>query len=201
MSRPRVRYVVEVQPKGPGIAKAERRRESAFTTLLDQVLDDESALDALVFAYEELDAAERRGLLLAVLQDSQHPLEALTAFLSVERDPLLRTRIEGLIQRHAHIARSAYLWGDAQCGGAALCQSVAEAPPEALLLEWDQSELRALSIESRPDLSFFEAGETTPLHDVVETVLPMLWRYIRGGLELPRGIDRFAGFLSLGRPG
>ena len=187
--------------KGPGIAKADRRRESAFATLLDQVLDDESALDALVFAYEELDVTERRGLLLAVVQDSERPLEALTAFLSVERDPQLRRRIEALIQRHAPVSRSAFLWGDAACGGAALCQSLAHTPTEALVLAWDQGELATLAIESRPDLSIFETGGTAPLEEVVETVLPMLWRYIRSGRELPRGIDRFAGYLSLGRPG
>ncbi len=195
-----MRYEVVVQPKGPGIAKAERRRQSAFTTLLDHVLDDEAALDALVFAYEELDASERTGLLLAVVQDAKQPLEPLAAFLSVERDPRLRRRIETLIGRHAKVERAAFLWGDAECGGAALQQSVEDAQPEALVLAWNQSELASLSVETRPDLSFFEAGDAMPLEEVVETVLPMLWRYIRSGRGLPEGIDRFAGFLSLGRP-
>jgi hypothetical protein len=196
----RVRYEVVVQLKGPGIAKAERRRQSAFTTLLDQVLDDEAALDALVFAYEELDASERTGLLLAVVQDAKQPLEPLAAFLSVERDPRLRRRIETLIGRHTKVARAAFLWGDAECGGAALQQAVEGAQPEALILAWDQNELESLSIETRTDLSFFGAGDTVPVEEVVELVLPMLWRYIRSGRELPEGIDRFAGLLSVGRP-
>ena len=88
-------YSRAVKPARPGIASSNRRRLGSFASLIDLILDDDSALDGLAFAYAELGEPERRALAQAVLQDSRDPTQALLAFLAVEESPTLRHRLAG----------------------------------------------------------------------------------------------------------
>lgn len=187
-----LRYTAAVEGARPGIAKANRPRGGAFASLLDQVLQDEAALDGMVFAYEELPAPERLAMALAVAQDAARPAQVLAALLSVEEEPRLRARLGALLVEHAELEQAALRWGTAQSGGAVLIQTVRGSEPEMLRVTWNHCQISEISVEPRADSSFEEASADT--RDVVEAVAPMLWHHIRTGGPLPDGIERFASF-------
>lgn len=187
-----------MKPTRPSIASANRPRSGSFANLLDQILDDESALDGLAFAYAELPAPERRALAQAVLEDAGNPTHALIAFLAVEDDPSLRQRLAGLIRQQGRIVRSAWLDGTEADGAACLVQSVPGLEPEALLITWKGSKVKHIEIKSRSEIEVDAAGPTVTLAKVVEILTPLVWQHIRSGQSLPDGVERFGGFFSVG---
>ena len=191
-------YSRAVKPARPGIASSNRRRLGSFASLIDLILDDDSALDGLAFAYAELGEPERRALAQAVLQDSRDPTQALLAFLAMEESPTLRHRLAGLISRHGRIDQSAFLVGTEAQGQARLMQSLPGLEPESLRITWEESKLRSIELESRTDLKIGTPASTVAVSEAVETLAPLLWRHIRSGGELPDGVERFAGFFSIG---
>jgi hypothetical protein len=185
-----------VKPPRPGIASADRPRRGPFSSLLDQILHDRTALDGLAFAYGELAAPERRALVRAVLQDAADPTRALAALLTVEEDPQARQRLAGLIQRHGRVEQTAFLRGTEAQGEAHLLQSLPSLDPELLRIAWKESKIMSIEIESRTHLEIEDAAASVSVSEVVETVAPMLWQHIRAGGALPEGVERFAGFFS-----
>ncbi len=189
-------YSGAVKPARPGIASANRRRLGSFASLIDQVLDDESALDGLSFAYAELEEPARWALARAILQDAEEPAEALAALLMVEDNPRLRQRLAGLISRQGRIDQRAFLEGTEAHGEAHLIQSLPGLEPESLRIAWKKSKIQSIEIESRKDSR--NDVSTVTLAAAIETLAPLLWRHIRSGGELPDGVERFAGFFSAG---
>jgi hypothetical protein len=187
-----------VKPARPGIANTNRRRLGSFASLIDLILDDDSALDGLTFAYAELEEPERRALAQAVLQDSGDPTEALVAFLTVEQSPALRQRLAGLIRSHGRIGQSAFLTGTEARGHARLIQSVPGLETESLQISWEDSEIQSIELESRTERKIGAPAKEVAVSEAVETLAPLVWRHIRSGGELPNGVERFAGFFSIG---
>lgn len=186
---------------GPGVAGANRARSGPFSRLLDQILNDEDALDALVFAYGELRSTEERcDLARAVLEDATDPVPALSALLAVEPNPGLRRRLAGWIGRRRGVQREAHLEGDEIEGRACLVQRLPGLALETLRLVWKQHDIESIEIESGTDISFCERGAATGLDEAAERLTPLLWRHIRSGAALPAGIDRFAPFFAPMRP-
>ncbi len=198
-----------------GIVSANRPRLGAFATLVAQILDDDGALDGLAFAYGELAEPDRQALARAVVQDAEDPTQALVAFLAVEESPRLRQRLTGLISRHGRIDQNAFLQGTETLGAACLSQSLPGLAPESLCIAWNNSKIHSIEIKSRtapPQTETFPgtvatvaetpAAPTFPgtvaVSEAVETLAPLVWRYIRSGGELPPGVERFAGFFSVG---
>jgi hypothetical protein len=185
-------YTTAVEARRPGLSKANRPRRGAFASLLDQMVGNESALDALVFAYESLPTPERLAMMQAVVQDADRPAQAITALLTVEPDPGLRKRLEALLHKHAGLQQSAGIWGTPERGGANLSHWLRGSDPESLRISWARNEIVSIEIESKVESSF----GIVPVdpEQVVAAVAPMIWRYVRSGRALPPGIDRFAGF-------
>jgi len=159
-------------------------------------LDDEAALDGLVFAYSTLEEPERRGLVHAVLQDAGDPTQALAAFVAVEENPRLRQRLAGLLSRHGRIRMAAFLEGTEANGEARLIQSLPGFGTESLRITWKHSKIEEMEIKSRNDLNPSSSGSIVELGRAVETLASLLWRHIRAGGRLPDGVERFAGFFS-----
>lgn len=180
----------------PGIVSANRPRLGSFATLIDQILDDDSALDGLAFAYAELGETDRRALARAVLQDAGDPTQALVAFLTVEENPRLQQRLAGLISRHGRVDQRAFLEGTGAQGAACLMQSLPGLRPESLCIAWKHSKIHNIEIESRTDLRTPPFAGAVAVSEVVETLAPLVWQHIRSGGELPPGAERFAGFFS-----
>ena len=193
-----LRYSDAVEPARPGIASANRPRLGSFATLIDQILDDDSALDGLAFAYAGLEPPERQALTRAVLQDADNPTQALLAFLTVEEDPRLRHRLVGLVSRHGRIDQRAFLEGTEAQGMARLIQSLPGFDPEVLHIEWKDSEIHEIHIEPRADVRPAGCADETPVAQAIQTLAPLLWRHIRLSGALPKGAERFAGFFSVG---
>jgi len=191
-----LRYSGPVKLTRPGIASADRPRRGPFSSLLDQILHDHTALDGLAFAYAELAAPERHALVRAVLQDAADPTRALAALLTVEEEPQARQRLAGLIQRHGRVEQTAFLTGTEAQGEARLLQSLPSLDPESLRIVWKESKIERIEIESRRNLEIEDAAASVSVSEVVETVAPLLWQHIRAGGELPEGVERFAGFFS-----
>jgi len=187
-----------VKPARPGIASANRPRSGSFARLIDLILDDDCALDGLAFAYAELGEPERRALAQAVLQDSGDPTQALVAFLAVEENPTLRQRLAGLISRHGRVDQSAFLAGTEAQGHARLSQSLPGLEPESLQIAWEQSKIQRIELESRTDQKIDAPARAVAVSEAVETLAPLVWRHIRSGGDLPAGVERFAGFFSIG---
>jgi hypothetical protein len=182
----------------PGIADADRPRLGSFASLLDQILDDASALDGLAFAYTELGQPERRALIQAVVQDAADPTEALLAFIALEEDPGLRQRLAVLASRHAHVDRSAFLEGTETEGEARLMQSLHGLDSEALRITWNESKIETIEIESRSGLKIETSASKITTAEAIEALAPLVWKHIRSGGDLPDGVERFAGFFSAG---
>jgi hypothetical protein len=191
-------YSGAVTPPRPGIANADRPRLGSFASLIDQILDDDNALDGLAFAYAELDEPERRALTHAVLQDAGDPTQALVAFLTMEDNPRLRQRLAGLIRKHGRIEQGACLEGTEAHGAARLMQSLPGLEPESLRIVWKESKIQSIEIKSRTDVEIDSAATEVAVADAVETLAPLVWRHIRSGGALPDGVERFAGFFSAG---
>ena len=191
-------YSGAVKTPRPGIASANRPRLGSFAALIDQVPDDDDALDGLAFAYAELGEPERRGLAHAVLQDAGNPTQALIAFLAVEEDPKLRQRLAGLISRHGCVDQCAFLEGTESQGAARLMQSLPGLEPESLRIAWKESKIESFEIEPRKPLHHDASAASVSVATAVETLAPLVWRHIRSGGELPDGVERFAGFFSVG---
>jgi hypothetical protein len=178
----------------PGIASANRPRLGPFASLLEQVPHDRGALDGLAFAYGELADAERGALVQAVVQDANDPAQALLALIAVEEEPRLRRRIAGLIQRHTRIDRFAILEGTETEGESRLIQSIPGLGSESLHIAWKLSKINLIEIEPR---TFSKIdGESGAVATVVDRLLPLLWRHMRAGGELPEGVARFSAFFS-----
>ena len=185
-------------PARPGIASANRRRLGPFASLLDQILHDENALDGLAFAYTELAEPDRQALVRAVLQDAADPTQALAALLAVEEEPRAQQRLAGLICKHGRIERSAFLEGNESKGQARLLQILPRLKPESLSITWTQRRIKSIEIKSRIDPNNGNSSLAVPVAEAVETLAPLIWRHIHAGGELPEGVERFAGFFSLG---
>jgi len=170
----------------------------SFASLIDLILDDDKALDGLTFAYAELGEAERRALAQAVVQDSGDSTQALVAFLAVEDDPTLRQRLAGLISRHGGIDQSAFLAGTEAQGYARLMQSLPGLESESLHIAWEESKIRSIELESRTDEKIGTPARAVTVSEALEMLAPLVWRHIRSGGEFPDGVERFAGFFSIG---
>lgn len=181
----------------PGIASANRPRSGSFATLIDQVLDDDSALDALTFAYAELEEPDRRALAHAVLQDAQNPTQALLALLAMEESPTLRQRLIGLIGTRGGLDQQAFLDGTEAQGTALLIQSLPGREPEALRITWKESKIQLIEIESRTNMKACAQTSAVAVAQAAETLAGLLWQHIRSGGELPPGAERFAWFFSV----
>ena len=187
-----------MRPARPGIASTNRRRLGSFASLIDLILDDDSALDGLAFAYADLGEPERRALAHAVLQDAGDPTQALAAFLAVEESPRLRQRLIGLLSKHGRIDQSAFLEGTEAQGRALLIQSLPGLEPELLQVAWKESKIQHIEIEPRMEQKLDAWARPVAVSDAVETLAPLVWRHIRSGGALPDGVQRFAGFFSIG---
>jgi hypothetical protein len=166
--------------------------------LVDQILDDSSALDGLAFAYAELGEPDRQALARAVVQDAGDPTQALVAFLAVEENPRLKQRLAGLIRRHGRVDQCAFLEGTGALGAARLIQSLPGLEPESLCIAWNHSKIHSIGIESRIDLQTRPSAGAVAVAEAVETLAPLIWQHIQSGGELPPGVERFAGFFSVG---
>lgn len=180
----------------PGIASADRRRRGPFSSLLDQILHDRTALDGLAFAYAELTGPERHALVGAVLQDAADPTRALAALLAIEEEPPARKRLAELIQRHGRVEQTAFLRGSETEGEARLLHSLPSLDPESLCVIWKEGKIEHIEIESRRSFEIEDSLTSVRVPEVVATVAPLLWQHIRAGGELPEGVERFAGFFS-----
>lgn len=173
----------------PGLAKSNRARKGAFSSLLDQVLTDPSALDALVFAYEMLPTAERLGMAEAVVQDAERPGPALASLLSIESEPALRTHLAGLLREHASVDL-AFVSGTESHGEVLLRDVDRSGPRESLRIAWSDNEISTIEVKDDAESSFF--GKPTRRATAMELLAPMLWRHLRRGGDLPAGVRRFA---------
>jgi hypothetical protein len=187
-----------VKPARPGIASANRPRLGSFASLLDQILRDENALDGLAFAYTELAEPDRQALVRAVLQDAADPTQALAALLAVEEEPRAQQRLAGLISKHGRIEQSAFLEGNESQGQARLLQKLPRLKPDSLSITWNESKINSIEIKSGTDWKNSDGSLAVSVAAAVETLAPLLWRHIHAGGELPEGVERFAGFFSLG---
>jgi hypothetical protein len=178
----------------PGIADADRPRPGPFATLLAQIPGDPEALDAIAFAYQGLDVPERRRLIRAALQDAADPSIALGALLAVETEPALAAELIRLLQRHRAFEATATLEECSDGGEAHLVRRFLGFASEELRVVWKGSAIKEISIESRVEIN---SRKAVPVEEVVDTVSPMLWRYLRAGGNRPHGIERFAGFFSV----
>jgi hypothetical protein len=185
-----------VKPTRPGIASADRPRGGPFSSLLDQILHDRTALDGLAFAYAELAAPERHALVRAVLQDAADPTSALAALLAVEEEPRARQRLAALIQRHGRVEQTAFLAGTGVEGEARLLQSLPSLDPESLRVTWKGSKIEVVEIETPYGPTMEATAPAVSVSVAVETLAPLLWQHIRAGGRLPEGVERFAGFFS-----
>lgn len=179
----------------PGIAKADRPRSGSLASLLDRIREDENALDAFVFAYLSLARSERWALAHAVVQDAQEPRIALAALLAAEEDQTLRQRLAGLLRGQGRIGDALRLRGTPIEGEVCLSHSVAGIA-ETLRIRWSAGKIEGIEIEPR-DFPSFEGDAADDPPGVVDTVTPLLWRYIRKGGSLPEGVERFARFFSI----
>jgi len=187
-----------VRPARPGIASANRPRLGSFASLLDQILHDENALDGLAFAYTELAEPDRQALVRAVLQDAADPTQALAALLAVEEGPRAKQRLAGLISKLGRIEQSAFLEGNESQGQARLLQILPRLKLESLLITWNEGKINSIEIKSRINSRNSDSSLAVSVAEAVETLAPLLWRHIHAGGELPEGVERFAGFFSLG---
>jgi len=191
-----LRYIGPVKSMRPGIASADRPRGGPFSSLLDQILHDRTALDSLAFAYAQLAAQERQALVRAVLQDAADPTRALAALLAVEEEPTARQRLAGLIQRHGRVEQAAFLKGTGVDGEARLLQSFPRLAPECLCVTWKNSKIGVFEIESPYEPTMDIVAQAVRVSVAVETLTPLLWQHIRAGGQLPEGVERFASFFS-----
>jgi hypothetical protein len=189
-----------VAVRGPGIASTQRARRGALARLVDRASEHSDALDALVFAYGLLPRPRRWALAHAIVRDGASPTTALAALLVAEKDATLRRRLAELLRAHVEIGRCAWLRGTPTCGEACLSHWL-EGRAETLRASWSSGQIEHLEIETSHRPSFSEEQPGQDAIEVIETLTPLLWRYIRRGGPLPQGIDRFAGFFSLGRAG
>lgn len=186
-----------VKRAGPGIATSDRGRSGAFSSLLDQILHDEDALDALAFAYLELgNASERAELARAVLQDAADPTPALSAMLTVEPTAALRRRLAAWIGTREQVQRTAHVEGTEAEGRACLIQRLPGLEAESLRITWKQHQLIGIEIKSGIDASNGGTSAGLGLGEAAEWLTPLVWRHIRSGRSLPAGIERFAPFFA-----
>jgi hypothetical protein len=186
-----------VKRAGPGITASQRGRSGAFSSLLDQILHDEDALDALAFAYLELgNASERAELARAVLQDAADPTPALSAMLTVEPTEALRWRLAAWIGTREHVQRAAHVEGTEAEGHACLIQRLPGLEAESLQITWKQHHIVGMEIKPGADTSNGDSSIGLALGDAAERLTPLVWRHIRSGRSLPTGIERFAPFFS-----
>ncbi len=182
---------------GPGIANADRPRGGPFAELVERILHDSSALDGLAFAYSELGTEARRGLIRAVIQDVADPCEALGALLAVEEDPALAAELAGLLRRHGRSESYATLERRPGGGEACLVRPGLGFAGEQLRIAWNDHQIESIEIESTIAMKSFAPAAQSPVSVAVETVAPLLWRYVRAGGTLPKGVERFAAFFSV----
>lgn len=157
--------------------------------MLAEALRDASALDAFVFAYEELPSAERRAMVEAVVQDAELPAPALAALLLAETNPSLRARIA----EHLHASPELdFAWvSGTDAEGEALLRDVDPGGCQGTLrIAWADYEIRDLAIKPGHGESF--SGRATRREDAMALVAPMLWRYLRRGGSVPPGVQHFA---------
>lgn len=190
-------YSGAVKPGRPGIASANRPRAGSFATLIDHILDDDSALDGLAFAYAELEEPDRLALANAVCQDAENPTQALLALLAMEESASLRQRLIGLISKHGRLDQQAFLEGTEIQGAARLMQSLPGREPESLYIAWKESKIHTIEIESRTEVDACVGTPVAGVAQAAETLAPLVWQHIRAGGELPPGAERFAGFFSV----
>jgi hypothetical protein len=169
-----------------------------FADLLHQIRDDQTALDAFVFAYSALDEPARRALIHALCQDAEHPTPGLAALLVAERDPGLRRYLQQLLCRHGWIDKRAVLQGTEARGEARLIQSLPGFRPEALCIRWTHSKIEHIEVEAAAEPRIDPPPSSVDVAEVVDRLTPLVWSYMRAGGLLPPGADRFAGFFSLG---
>ena len=172
---------------------ADRPREGSFAELVEQILHDSRALDGLAFAYSELGAEGRRGLIRAVVQDLSDPGPALGTMLAVESDPAVATDLAGLLRQHSRAESFATFEKRPDGGEACLIQHRFGFAGELMRITWNHNQITHIEIESRIEV---KRRTTSSLACAIEAVAPLLWRHIKGGGALPEGVERFAGFFS-----
>jgi hypothetical protein len=79
-----------------------------------------------------------------------------------------------------------------------LLQSLPGLEPESLQIAWEESKIQRIELESRTDWKIATPAKAVAVSEAVETLAPLVWRHIRSGRELPDGVERFAGFFSIG---
>ncbi len=184
--------------KGPSVASTGRPRRGPFSVLLDRIEEDEDALDAFIYAYQELTRPERAAFAHAVVQDAGRPATALLALLEVEPDHALRRRLADLVRGHADVTAWTRLDGSPTDGEAELSHGV-DGLVATLRVRWNDGEITHLAIEPSHASRF--DGTASAQREAIDLITPMLWRYIRRGGALPDGMRRFAGFFSHGGDG
>ena len=181
----------------PGIADADRPRGGSFAELVEQILHDPSALDALAFAYSELGTEGRRGLIRAVVQDVSDPGHALGALLAVESDTSVAADLAGLLRQHGHTESFATLETRPGGGEACLIRPRFGFARELMRITWNHNQITGIEIESRAEMKFAASGTRSSVANAIAALAPLLWRHIRAGGALPEGVERFAGFFSV----
>lgn len=190
-------YTEPVGAPRPGIANTNRPRGGPFADLVDRILHDSGALDALAFAYTELGAEGRRGMVRAVLQDTPDPGPALGALLAVESDAEMAADLARRLLKLGQSESFATLEERGDGGVACLIHRRFGFAGELMRITWNHNQITRIEIEPRTQLK--SAGSSIPssLSATVETVTPLIWRHIQGGGALPEGSERFAPFFSV----
>ena len=192
-----MRYRDTVNAPRPGIASADRPRGGPFADLVEQILHDSKALDALAFAYSELGTEGRLGLIRAVVQDAPDPGPALGALLAVESNGAVAADLADLLRRHGQTKSSATLEKRPDGGEACLIQPRFGFAGELMRITWNHNQIIDIEIESRIQVKFDVSEPESSVADAVEAVAPLLWRHIKAGGALPEGVERFAAFFSV----
>lgn len=191
-----LRYRDAVKTPRPGIADADRPRGGSFTELVEQILHDSRALDGIAFAYSELGAEGRRGLIRAVIQDLSDPGPALGTMLAVESDPAVAADLAGLLRQHNRTESFATFEKRPDGGEACLIHHRFGFAGELMRITWNHNQIKDIEIEPRIEVKPRTTSTQSSVAFAIEAVAPLLWRHIRAGGALPEGVERFAGFFS-----
>lgn len=100
--------------------------------------------------------------------------------------------LDALISAPATQAVTAFTWGTPERGGARLVRASRGSEAESLQIRWNANEIESIRLESRHESRFEGPAAPAEVSALLARLVPMVWRFIRRGGELPPGIARFA---------
>jgi hypothetical protein len=192
---------------------AETEATEPFGALLAAAVENPSAAQGLAFAYEGLEAGQRRELIDAVLSDARGaavcPSAVLAPLLAVEEDVELARYIASAISANGGLGLAcdgplrALLAGDASEGCALLARPLHGHFVELLGLSWNREEgvvetlfeplVSTDEVDRRAGgLPWGRGLETSPVPFAVDVIAGALWHHRRLHGQLPQVVARFA---------